>query len=310
MIWEYKEIKNQTSAVNLVSLNEGNTADLKFFDGKTEVILKREDLNPTGSWKDRGTAFKVTELINNNINEAVISSSGNAAISFLTYLKPLLDLKLHVVVSKDINQSKLEKIKELMKGTANQLYIEENPRKKSVEISAQNKCINLRASIDESIVKGYWSLGFELKKYILPDREIGLFTPVSSGTTLVGIAQGLQMKLQNDSLLPKIFAVQTQSTCPIVKQLYGIQEVEEKSYADAIIDKTALRSPQILKIIKETNGNAFAITNNELLNAENFIKEKISIALSKTSLLSVAGYLRLKSQNGKLDRAIIIASGT
>lgn len=309
MIWDFKEIKNLTQSKNLITLNEGNTPELKFNNGKTEIILKREDLNPTGSWKDRGTAFKITELIEQNIKEAVIATSGNAAISFLTYIKQFPEFKLHVVVSKNINLNKLNIIQELINGTNNILHISDNARKGSVEIAAKNNCVNLRSSIDESIVKGYWSLGFELKKYILPDRIIGIFAPVSSGTAFIGMVQGLQLRLENDWQLPKMFAVQTTAVYPIASQL-GVDVTEEPSNADAIVDKTALRAPQIIKAIRETNGDAIVVTNQELDEANEFIKSKVNINLSNTSLLSVAAYLRLAKQNVKLDRVILIASGT
>jgi len=309
VIWDFKEIKNLVQTSNLISLNEGNTQEVKFINGQTEIILKREDLNPTGSWKDRGTAFKVTELIANNVKEAVIATSGNAAISFLTYLKQIPEFKLHVVVSPNINPNKLKKIQDLINGTNNILYISENSRKESVEIAAKYSCVNLRSSIDESIVKGYWSLGFELKKYILPDRQIAIFAPVSSGTAFVGLVQGLHLKLDHEWQLPKIYAVQTTATYPIVS-LLNINVHEQESNADAIVDKTALRGPQIIKVIKETNGGAIAVTNQELEEAKQFIKQKINIDLSYTSLLSVAAYLRLAKQNVKLDRVILIASGT
>lgn len=303
---------------------EGNTEELKFFDQGTEVILKREDQNPTGSWKDRGTAVKVAQMQQDNVHEAAISTSGNAAISFLTYLQNQKDFVLHVAVSNSINPQKLEKIQKLIDGTNHKLYVSDNPRKLSVEIAAKQNCINLRASIDERIVQGYWSLGFELKKFLLPDRKIGLFAPVSSGTALVGIVQGIQQKIQHEWLMPSVYVCQSQSVHPIVSQLESHNKVasvasiektaaveeQESSIADAIIDKTALRAPQILKIIKETNGDAFAITNQEIAEANNFIQDKLKITLSNTSLLSVAGYLRIKSQNVKLDRAILIASGT
>lgn len=309
MIWDFKEIKNLALTSNLISLNEGNTQEVKFNNGTTEIILKREDLNPTGSWKDRGTAFKVTELLEKNIKEAVIATSGNAAISFLTYLKQIPGFKLHVVVSKNVNEYKLQKIKELINGSKNILYISENSRKESVEIAAKFNCVNLRSSIDESIVKGYWSLGFELKKYILPDRQIGIFAPVSSGTAFVGLVQGLHLKLDHDWQLPRMYAVQTTATYPIAS-LLNIDVHEQESKADAIIDKTALRAPQILKVIRETNGGAVAVTDTELEEAKQFIKNKINVDLSYTSLLSVAAYLRLVKQNVKLDRVILIASGT
>lgn len=308
MIW-HKEIKNIFEAETYLTLNEGNTPEVKFFHNKTEIIIKREDLNPTGSWKDRGSAIKVTEFFKNGTKKAVIASSGNAAISLLEYVKLIPEFVLHIVVSPSVNPEKLNRIQTLIKDTSHKLYISENSRKKSVELAAQYNCVNLRSSIDELIVKGYWSLGFELKKYILPDRNIAVIAPVSSGTAFVGLAQGMQLKLENDWQLPKFYAVQTTQTHTVADSFEEVQN-EEQSLADAIVDRTALRAPQILKILNETNGQALAITNQELDEAKTFVISKANIELSYTSLLSVAAYLRLVKQNVKLDRVILIASGT
>jgi len=54
---------------------------------KTDLIklddfyIKREDLNPTGSAKDRALFYQVNNLQKLGFTNAVISSTGNAAIS-------------------------------------------------------------------------------------------------------------------------------------------------------------------------------------------------------------------------------------
>lgn len=310
MIWQYKEIKNTLQTSKLITLNEGNTPELKFLDNNTELTIKREDLNPTGSWKDRGTAYKISELVAHGQHKAVIASSGNAAISFLEYSKLVDNFVLTIVLSNSVNTIKLNRIKELIHNTNHQLVISDNPRKTSVEISAKENAVNLRASIDESIVKGYWSLGIELKKHIIQDRKVSIISPVSSGTAFIGMVQGLQMKLDHDWQLPRFVVAQTSSVHPIVDIVTKIPTSEEASIADAIVDKTALRAPQISKVLTNTNGLAFAISNQEIINAREFAFSKTGIEFSNTSLLSVAAYLRLKEQNDKLDKAILIASGT
>jgi len=182
-------------------------------------------------------------------------------------------------------------------------------RKKSIELSATLKIQNLRSSIDESILKGYWSLGFEIAKLLKEtdnNSNTALFVPVSSGTALVGLTQGLFAKLEAEYKMPKIYICQTQNVHPIVT-------TEEKanveaSLADAIIDTIALRAPQLHKIIKETNGDAFAINNVELLDSKSLIEGKNVSGLSFTSLLAIAGYFHYPNKE-EFTKVICIASG-
>src|SRR5690606_8373300 len=139
----------------------------------------------------------------------------------------------------------------LVEGTTHEIIQTDNPRKKSNEVAAEYKIPNLRTSTDDEIVKAYWSLGFELADEVIKNKVDTIFIPVSSGTAFVGIAQGLFMRFEKLEKMPKLVAVQTQSTAPIVeaykKTPFDFPENSEveKSIADAIIDKTALRSPQI-----------------------------------------------------------------
>lgn len=305
-IWQYKEIRQSIDLdeSRLLSLEEGETQTETIKNGELKLILKREDLNPTGSWKDRGTAYKLTQLISNNEYEAVLSSSGNAAISFLTYANRLApNFKLHVVISTKINPIKEKLITELVKDSKHEIHKVENTRKLSIEIAAQKKIPNLRSSIDDEIIKGYWSLGYELAQLLNQDdnnTNSAIFVPVSSGTALVGLVQGLFSKIGQEALMPKIIVCQTEAVHPIVNNEIS----KTKSLADAIIDTIALRSPQIRKIMSETNGEALSISNDELKKAKQFIDKD----LSYTSLLSVAGFLRLE-KDLTLKKAICIASG-
>ena len=315
-IWDHKEIRKTLNPDSLIiTMNEGDTPELELTDANSKLILKREDKNPTGSWKDRGTAYKLTLLLSKGINQAVIASSGNAAISLMTYANQLNNFKLHVVISNKTSSQKRNLINSLARDY-HQVYEVENIRVKSVELASELKIPNLKVSVDDEILPGYWSLGLELSKHFKnqDNSNSAIFIPVSSGTTLVGMVQGLHLDLESEYNLPKIIAVQTQRVHPIVSMLSealdkeGKIEDSEESLADAIIDKTALRSPQILKIIKETQGLALSITDEEIMEAIGFLKQKGIEDSSYTSVLSVAGYLRAKDIF-KLTKSICILSG-
>jgi threonine synthase len=289
----------------MVTLGEGNTPFDSISYKNKILVIKREDKNPSGSWKDRATAYKLSSLIENNIHEAVLFSSGNALISFLYYIKSLrLDFKLHAVVSNKIKEEKLFLIKELINGTTHDLVVSNKPKHQAVEISAKNKIPNLRMSLDNEVVRAYWVLGEESAHLIKnnDNLEVSIFCPASSGTAVVGIAEGLFGKLGTETKMPRIYVCQTQSVHPFLAE--GII-ICENSKADAIVDTVGLRVSQIRKIVDETNGEIFAITNEELDNAKNFAQENNLGELSYNSLLSIAGFLRKPDS----QKNICIASG-
>lgn len=312
-IWKHKEIKDQfTEGTNFITLGEGNTPLDKVNVQTNTLFFKREDKNPTGSWKDRAIAYKLTELLEKGITEAVISSTGNAAISLLKYVENL-DFKLHIVISPDANPEKIKIVKELA-SNKHSVYEAKNAKKESIQISLKTKAPLLRSSTDPNLQKAYWSLGLELAKTVQHEQNKNtyLICSASSGTALVGLVQGLFMKLESESSMPRIIVCQTDKCNPIVRSLYSELEQNDKktSLADAISNQSVLRLPQIISAIKKTEGDAFSISDDELLNAKKWAENTAGIPkdLSYTSLLSVAGFLRLQDDNEN-SKFILITSG-
>lgn len=292
-IWNHNEIKKVVDFENLITLGEGFTPISKIaLDNDNELIIKHEEKNPTGSWKDRGTAFKMSQLLNEGIREAVISSSGNAAISFLRYANTVTDFKMHVVVSPDVNKHKNSLIQEEVSKGSHEVYYESKARGFAAKISAKNNIPNLRASTDSEILKGYWSLGLEIYDEVIKmNREKNhiILCAVSSGTAAVGITQGINLKIEKEINMPKFIFVQTSSCHPLISD----ESIEEKSYADAIVDNTLLREPQLIKILKQTNGEAITISNQQLQSAKDWMDTK-GQNHTFTSLLPVAAMLELE----------------
>jgi len=309
-IWIHKEINEMiTPETRLITLYEGNTREIELKDGKTKLILKREDNNPTGSWKDRGSAYKMTKLISRGIYEAVIASSGNAAISLMTYANSIGNFKMHIVISNKTSVEKQNIIISLARDY-HQIYKVEQMRIKAVELASELKIPNLKVSVDDEVLPGYWSLGLELAKNFTKqdNKNNAIIIAASSGTTLVGMIQGLHIALGSELNMPKIFVVQTQKVHPIVSELHPEVEQIDHSISDAIVDSKALRSPQILKIISETQGDALSISDEEILLAKEFLNNKNVTDVSYTSLLSVARYIRLIT-NSNFEKIICILAG-
>jgi len=148
------------------------------------IYFKREDLNFTGSAKDRSLVFQIANLKKQGYESAVISSTGNAAIS-AAYFCHLNQIELTVFLSPKVNQNKLD----LIKKNNCQIIISDKPISDAIKYSKKTNSYLLRQSTDPSALIGYQEIGKELTKE-LPEIT-SIFVPVGSGTTLLGISKAL-----------------------------------------------------------------------------------------------------------------------
>ncbi|CAN5869527.1 threonine synthase [soil metagenome] len=86
----YGEYLPLTAATPLLSLREGSTPlqpapRLARWIGVTELFLKVEGLNPTGSFKDRGMVVAVARALEDGARAVLCASTGNTAASAAAY---------------------------------------------------------------------------------------------------------------------------------------------------------------------------------------------------------------------------------
>ncbi len=84
-IWRYRHSFNLPDDSPQVYLGEGATPLVWGEAFGRPAAFKLEMLNPTGSYKDRGSAVLVSFLLSRKVQEAVEDSSGNAGASFAAY---------------------------------------------------------------------------------------------------------------------------------------------------------------------------------------------------------------------------------
>jgi len=70
-IWRYKNLLNLPKDTAEISLGEGNTPLIFDRVNGYEVGFKLEFMNPTGSYKDRGSSVLVSQLVNFGVKSAV-----------------------------------------------------------------------------------------------------------------------------------------------------------------------------------------------------------------------------------------------
>ncbi len=260
------------------------------------VYFKREDLHPLGSHKGRSIPHMIDEKIKAGCTHFVISSSGNAALAAAMYVKKINDagknIQLEVFAGKNIDTHKLAKL-EALKDSNILFSIQERPLQ-NVFVKTQDPSIqSLRQSLDDLALVGYDALAEELLE--IPELK-AVFIGTSSGTT----AQALGEYFKKNKKDIEVHIVQTSSCHPMADNFVENFSSEEKSIADAIIDKVANRK----HTVSATVSSGWIVMNDEIRGALDIVKRTTGLSISSNSALSVAGLMQAVYTGKEFDGAI------
>ncbi len=246
-----------------------------------EVYLKREDKNLTGSAKDRAIELQVEQLIKLGFTKAVISSSGNAAIS-AGYFCQKNHVSLTAYLPIKIPNSKLALI------NAQSIIVNATPISSAFRLSKSGYYF-LRQSTDPIARVGYQQIATEiLQQY---PQVSSIFIPVGSGATLLGISEKLPKTV-------KIFAVQPASHCPIA----GYFDHEFIPETTTATDALSVKMLPLKQSVVSACYSGIVVQNADVLTQ--------NIDTSAEGNLAYAGYLKAKKIHPVGDYPIILLTGT
>lgn len=292
-IWRFSKYLGNIEEKYQLTLDEGTTGDQLFED----IILKREDENPTGSLKDRGMAFLISKAFSFGQKNMAISSSGNAAISAGEYCK-LAKLNLKVFVSEKTEAGKIE----ILKKSGVEIIFSRKPISDCTKFCLKNNYYNLRPSQNSFGPEGYKTIAFELaaKFGLIED----IFIPVSSGVALVGIARGFKQV----GFLPRIHLCQSSSAFYLAKKFDNNFVSESTSLAKSLVAKTSSYEEEILKLVRESKGFGWVIGNQEIsLSQKKF--EDNNLITSAEGALAFAAINKAKKNKFKIGKIVCLLTG-
>ena len=253
--------------------------------------LKREDQNITGSAKDRAIPFQIENLKKNNFTQAVISSTGNAAIS-AAYFCHQENIKLTIFLSPHISPEKLN----LLKKYEHEIILSHQPISDAIKFSKLQNAYLLRQSTDLSSLMGYQVIAQELIEQLF--QVTSIFIPVGSGTTLLGISQKLPKTI-------KIFGAQSAANPTISKIFDPDFTPETRLITDALSVKFLPNKDKVINAIKNSSGLCLTLRNEAIVTADSYLKSK-DINTSLEGALAFAAYQKAKKNNLNIGKYPII----
>jgi threonine synthase len=247
----------------LVSLGEGGTPLLAHHLDEREIYFKCEHLNPTGSFKDRGTAVIVSALVNQGIHEAVEDSSGNAGASFAAYCSRA-GIRACIYIPEYAAGPKRSQIERM----GAEVIAVPGPR------SAASKAARRRAETGAAYAShahlphvhaGMATMALELVAQ-LERAPRAIVTPVGQGTLLLGLYDGFHALVAAGRIdsIPQMVGVQARACAPIwAAHAFGSQAaasmVEGETLAKGIRIAEPLRKEAVLAAVRQTGGRILAV---------------------------------------------------
>ena len=304
------------SATPGVSMGEGNTPIVSLPRvaeclGTSDLYGKLEFMNPTGSFKDRGTATMLSVAAEQGVTEVVEDSSGNAGASVSAY-SARADMKAHVFAPSTAPVAKLGQIRVYEAET----HAIPGPREAStdaaVEFQRENGLVYASHNLSPYFVEGTKTFAYEVASQMSPMPD-HIVIPVGNGSLLMGCWVGFSELIRCGAIggMPKLHAIQAEAVMPIAAEFLGLEwSPGETTLAGGIAVGSPPRKNQVLRAVRESGGAVLAVSDDSIVRWQKKLAASEGIFAEPTSAAAFAGIELMLDQGHIQDDEIVLAAIT
>jgi len=305
-VWRYREMVLPTAGDDVVTYPEGNTPLLRRptvtawasgRGGGTDLLLKHEGHNPTGSFKDRGMTVGVTQARRVGATAVACASTGNTGAALGAYAA-LAGLPALAFVPK--GHVALGKLMQLVAYGVRTLLVrgDFDACQELALASSDQLGVYILNSINPFRLEGQKTIVFELLQQL--DWEPPDWIVVPAGNLGNTAAFGKALAEARDwgliTKLPRLAAVQAEGAAPFAlsyrEGFARRHRVEPHTVASAIRIGNPASYERAVRAIRETDGVVTTVPDAELLEAKAVI-DAAGAGCEPASAASVAGTRRL-----------------
>lgn len=307
-----------------VTLEEGGTSmvscpTLASELGVTNVYIKDEGRNPTGTFKDRGHSLAVTAAVAHGATDIVLGSAGNAGQSAAAYAaRAGIDSHVYLPERAGFIQKAMVNVHGGDLTVINGRYADTGP---IVEEANQHNPDWYSTQAFETPYRheGKKTMAYEIIEQLdwqVPERII---YPTGGGVGLIGIHKGAKefRDLGFIDELPSLYAAQSTGCAPIVSAWEdGREEHQPWENPDTICGGIEIPDPgmskYMLDALEESNGGAVATSDSDILDSANTVARAEGVEMTATAAAAASGAWEL-AQSGEFDSSdtvVILNTGT
>ena len=308
-MWRYRASFGLPEGAPVISLGEGSTLLIQAEAAGRTVMLKMESQNPTGSYKDRGSAVLLSQLYARGVIQAVEDSSGNAGASYAAYAARA-GVRARVFVPESASGPKRGQIE----AYGADLVAVPGPRSAAAEAvlkEVRDGAVYASHAYLPFGLPGIATIAYEL--YDQMDGQIGtVIAPAGHGGLLLGVLRGFEALLQGGQMekLPHFIGVQAAECAPMAAAYAdGMQAIEIAAEGPTVAEGVRVRRPvraeAILNFLQKQypgSGRVIGVPEEAIMPAYTTMA-RMGVHVEPTSALAWAA---LQQVSGKVPEPIIL----
>lgn len=267
--------------------------------GHSSVYIKDERYGPTSSFKDRQAAGAVAAMLENGIKEAVIASTGNAAVAYAAACARA-GIKLWVFMTSLVPQ---EKLREAALFGAEVIRVSGNydQTKQIAAQFAQRRHLLLdRGANSIPARESMKTIAYEIVEQLgwrSPDWYI---QAVSGGIGPIGVYQGFEELLRMGLIdrIPRLAIIQAEGCSPMVRAFKAGKDTAEPVIPDTSIIILSTGDPgasytHLWNITQKYGGIMESVTDAEAFSAMRSLAKSEGMAVEPATAVAFAGLEKL-----------------
>ena len=286
----------------VVSLGEGSTplvlAPRLSERVGSEVWLKLEGANPTGSFKDRGMTCAVSAAVREGAKVVICASTGNTAASAAAYsaragLRGAVIVPEGKIATGKLAQALIHGARVVaLRGNFDQAL-------SLVRELATRHPVALVNSVNEFRIQGQKTAAFELVESLAGELD-ALCIPVGNAGNITAYWKGFREM----GCAPRMLGFQAAGAAPIV---HGAPVEHPETVASAIRIGNPARWEEAMDAMTSSGGAVNAVSDEQILHAYNFLAAEEGVFCEPASAASVAGLLAHGARDAR--RVVCVLTG-
>ena len=313
-LWRYRAAL-PVDIAKPITLGEGCTPLVQQTWGDLRPFFKLEWFNPTGSFKDRGSAVMLSFLRQIGIEAVLEDSSGNGGSSVAGF-GAAGGMRVKILAPASTSPAKIAQVR----AYGAEVQLVEGPREETEAeaIRQSNRTFYASHNWQPFFLEGTKSLAYELWEDLGFRAPDNIVIPVGAGSGLLGCAFGFRELLKAGQIerLPRLFVCQPLNCSPIDASFRaGVDTPVPRGVHKTIAEGTAIKHPrrlrEIIGAVRESGGDTIALTEKEIVAALRrlarqglFAEPTSASAAAALEKLSSAGFVKAN------EITIVILTGT
>lgn len=279
--------------------------------GTPNLYIKDDGANPTSSFKDRASYLVSAFAKQNNIEDIVLASTGNAGSS-MAGIGAAAGQRITLFLPEAAPPAKI--IQALQYG-ARVFKVRGNydfAYKLSQEYSREHGGLNRNTAYNPMTMEGKKTVSLEIFQQLgrVPDH---VFVPTGDGCIIGGVFKGFLdlMRLGISDRMPTIWCVQSDRSDSINRALKSgsFEKISASTLADSIsVDVPAAGRP-VVRWMKEHEGRPVTVKDGSIPVAQAKLSSSAGLFTEPAGATAFAGFLDVVNELSKDDTFVVLATG-